>query len=129
DGAPEGAAVHRPARGPAAAVRARGATRRGGPPAGGTRPRPAPPRGPARDPGRSLPPGHRHHHAPGGSGRPVVMGGGGAMALLRAELLKWKRSWVLWGLLLAAAAGPTFNALMFWGAQRVREASGQGWPA
>lgn len=51
------------------------------------------------------------------------------MALLRAELLKWKRSWVLWGLLLAAAAGPAFNALMFWGAQRVREASGQGWPA
>lgn len=41
------------------------------------------------------------------------------MAILRAELLKWKRSRVLPAILLAAAVSPAFNAALMWGASRV----------
>ncbi|HEY8394291.1 MAG TPA: ABC transporter permease [Thermaerobacter sp.] len=40
------------------------------------------------------------------------------MAVLRAELLKWRRSRVLLAVLLATAVSPGFNALLLWGAQR-----------
>ena len=48
------------------------------------------------------------------------------MAILRAELLKWKRSWVLWAALLAAGVAPAFNALLVWGARRVAGTAGEG---
>ena len=50
------------------------------------------------------------------------------MAILRAELLKWKRSWVLWATLLAAGVAPAFNGLLFWGAKRVARMAGEGVP-
>ncbi len=47
------------------------------------------------------------------------------MVILRAELLKWKRSWVVWAALLAAAAAPALNGLIFWSTKRLRAAAGQ----
>lgn len=41
------------------------------------------------------------------------------MAVLRAELLKWKRSRVLPAILLASAVSPAFNAALIWGVERV----------
>ena len=46
------------------------------------------------------------------------------MVILRAELLKWKRSWVVWAALLAAAAAPALNGLIFWSTKRLRAAAG-----
>ena len=50
------------------------------------------------------------------------------MALLRAELLKWKRSRVWTAILLATAVSPALNAALVWGAGRANPQLEVPWP-